>query len=290
MHSFKVAVIGLGAMGLPVAENLGKKLAIQAWNRSPEIRCKNASGLISQVTDLKEVDAEIILTFLPDDVAVFETLKKGLLKSLQANDLLVVMGTVSPTAMLAINAVVGERGARAIDAPVSGGDAGAKSGELSIMVGASRDDFLVIQPILALIGKLVKHVGALGSGQALKACNQIIVGANLLAIAEALSLSRQFNIEDKDFFDVISNGLAGSTALNVKWEKLSTSNFSQGGKSQYQLKDLRIALAAAESLNFNLPLTQLLSEIFRKHVESGNSELDHSSIILKYQEDTSDEN
>lgn len=288
MHSFKVAVIGLGAMGLPVAENLGKKLAIQTWNRSPESRCENTNRLITQITDLKEVDAEIILTFLADDGAVIETLKNGLMETLQKNDLLVVMGTVSPAAMLAINKIVGEKGARAIDAPVSGGDAGAKSGELSIMVGASGADFLVVEPILKLIGKLVKHVGALGSAQALKACNQIIVGANLLAIAEALTLSRQFNIKDSDFFDIISNGLAGSNALNVKWEKLLTNNFSQGGKSKYQLKDLRIASSEAETLEIDLPLTRLLTEIFRKHVESGNSDLDHSSIILSYKEGKND--
>jgi 2-hydroxy-3-oxopropionate reductase len=128
-------------------------------------------------------------------------------------------------------------------------------------------------------------VGGLGAAQGLKACNQILVGGNLVAIAEALSLSRKFGISDQDFFDVISNGLAGSTTLTTKWSKLASKDFSDGGKSAFQLKDLLIALEAATGAGLNLPLTQLLSDLYQEHVNNGNSDLDHSSIIKSYESD-----
>jgi len=153
------------------------------------------------------------------------------------------------------------------------------------MVGGSRQDYLRLLPFLTIIGSSIKHVGELGSAQGLKACNQIMVGGNLVAIAEALSLSRKFGISDQDFFDVISNGLAGSNALNTKWPKLSSGDFSDGGKSSFQLKDLLIALEAAAGAELNLPLTNLLTDLYQQHIDKGNSDLDHSSIIKSYESD-----
>jgi 2-hydroxy-3-oxopropionate reductase len=177
------------------------------------------------------------------------------------------------------------KGARAVDAPVSGGDVGAQEASLSIMVGGSNQDFARILPFLKVIGASIKHVGELGSAQGLKACNQILVGGNLVAIAEALALSRKFGISDQDFFDVISNGLAGSTTLTTKWSKLRSGDFSNGGKSSFQLKDLLIALEAASGAGLKLPLTELLSDLYQEHIDKGNSDLDHSSIIKSYESD-----
>jgi 2-hydroxy-3-oxopropionate reductase len=153
------------------------------------------------------------------------------------------------------------------------------------MVGGSSQDYARLLPFFSTIGSSIKHVGGLGAAQGLKACNQVIVGGNLVAIAEALSLSRKFGISDQDFFDVISNGLAGSTALNTKWPKLASKDFSNGGKSAFQLKDLLIALEAANGARLNLPLTQLLSDLYQEHIDNGNSDLDHSSIIKSYESD-----
>jgi 2-hydroxy-3-oxopropionate reductase len=153
------------------------------------------------------------------------------------------------------------------------------------MVGGSSQDYARILPFLKVIGASIKHVGELGSAQGLKACNQILVGGNLVAIAEALALSRKFGISDQDFFDVISNGLAGSTTLTTKWPKLISGDFSNGGKSSFQLKDLLIALEAADGAGLNLPMTQLLSDMYQEHVDNGNSDLDHSSIIKSYESD-----
>lgn len=283
MHQYAIGVIGLGAIGRPIAQNLSTKFHIQAWNRDPQKYLNLQNDSVAVAENLSSFDASVILTVLPNSHEVFEVLHNGLLNTLEKDDLLVVMGTVSPESMRIIDELVGTKGARAVDAPVSGGDLGAQEARLSIMVGGSRQDYLRILPFFTVIGSSIKHVGELGSAQGLKACNQIMVGGNLVAIAEALSLSRKFGISDQDFFDVISNGLAGSNALNTKWPKLSSGDFSDGGKSSFQLKDLLIALEAAAGAELNLPLTNLLTDLYQQHIDNGNSELDHSSIIKSYE-------
>jgi 2-hydroxy-3-oxopropionate reductase len=283
MHQYAIGVIGLGAIGRPIAQNLSTKFHIQAWNRDPQKYLNLQSDSVAVAENLSSFDASVVLTVLPNSDEVLEVLHNGLLNTLEKDDLLVVMGTVSPESMRIIDELVGTKGARAVDAPVSGGDLGAQEARLSIMVGGSRQDYLRILPFFTVIGSSIKHVGELGSAQGLKACNQIMVGGNLVAIAEALSLSRKFGISDQDFFDVISNGLAGSNALSTKWPKLSSGDFSDGGKSSFQLKDLLIALEAAAGAELNLPLTNLLTDLYQQHIDNGNSELDHSSIIKSYE-------
>jgi len=285
MHHYEIGVIGLGAIGEPIAHNLSSKFQIQIWNRNPQ-KCLNfKANSVSIAQNLNSFDAGVILTVLPNSDEVIEVLHNGLLETLDKDDLLVVMGTVSPESMFEINELVGTKGARAVDAPVSGGDVGAQEARLSIMVGGGSQDYARILPFLKVIGTSIKHVGEIGSAQGLKACNQILVGGNLVAIAEALSLSRKFGISDQDFFDVISNGLAGSTTLTTKWSKLISGDFSNGGKSSFQLKDLLIALEAASGAGLKLPLTQLLSDMYQEHIDKGNSDLDHSSIIKSYESD-----
>ena len=285
MHHYEIGVIGLGAIGEPIAHNLSSKFQIQIWNRNPQ-KCLNfKANSVSIAQNLNSFDAGVILTVLPNSDEVIEVLHNGLLETLDKDDLLVVMGTVSPESMFEINELVGTKGARAVDAPVSGGDVGAQEARLSIMVGGGSQDYAQILPFLKVIGASIKHVGELGSAKGLKACNQILVGGNLVAIAEALSLSRKFGISDQDFFDVISNGLAGSTTLTTKWSKLISGDFSNGGKSSFQLKDLLIALEAASGAGLKLPLTQLLSDMYQEHIDKGNSDLDHSSIIKSYESD-----
>ena len=285
MHHYEIGVIGLGAIGEPIAHNLSSKFQIQIWNRNPQKYLNFKANSVSIAQNLNSFDAGVILTVLPNSDEVFDVLNNGLLETLDKDDLLVVMGTVSPESMIQINELVGTKGARAVDAPVSGGDVGAQEARLSIMVGGGSQDYARILPFLKVIGASIKHVGEIGSAQGLKACNQILVGGNLVAIAEALSLSRKFGISDQDFFDVISNGLAGSTTLTTKWSKLISGDFSNGGKSSFQLKDLLIALEAADGAGLKLPLTQLLSDMYQEHIDKGNSDLDHSSIIKSYDSD-----
>ena len=282
MTQFDAAVVGLGAIGLPVALNLSKTFTVQGWNRSPIAQSDLKSSSVVLVTDLSELNASNYLVVLSDEAAIMETLGKGLLELLNPDDLIIVLSTISPESMHKIQEKVQSKGARVVDAPVSGGDIGAQRGELSIMVSGEHDDCARAEKFLKQTSKSIRNVGALGRAQTLKACNQIIVGAHLVALAESLSLARRNGVSDQDFFDVISNGLAGSTALNVKWEKLVSGDFTQGGKSEYQLKDMGIALEIARQVSLTLPLSQTVAEIYKIHKELGNAELDHSSVLLQY--------
>ena len=282
MSQINVGVLGLGAIGLPVALNLSKSINVQAWNRTRERYSLLQGSQVQPIENFSEFNTSIFLVFLPDEKSILEILAHGLLDVMQKDDLLVVMGTVSPLSMKKINQIIVSKDARSIDAPVSGGDVGAQRGELSIMVGGSNLDFKRIEPVLSLTAKSVRHVGSLGQAQTLKACNQIIVGANLVAIAESLTLARRSGISDEDFFSVISTGLAGSSALNTKWEKLTSGNFTAGGKSDYQLKDMKVALDIAHSISLSLPISELVTEIYEVNRKLGNSELDHCSVILQY--------
>jgi len=205
-----------------------------------------------------------------------------LLDVLNTDDLLVVMSTISPDAMHSIQGKIQTKGARVIDAPVSGGDVGAQRGELSIMLAGDPNDCARAEKLLVKTAKSIRNVGSLGKAQTLKACNQIIVGAHLVALAESLALARRNGISDQDFFDVISQGLAGSTVLNTKWEKVVSGDFTKGGKSDYQLKDLNIALDVAKRISLTVPLTETVTEIYRIQKELGYADLDHSSVLLQY--------
>lgn len=283
MHKYQIGLAGLGAIGLPVAKNIGASVEVQVWNRNHEKYSFRKNSLIHPLQRLADFDASIILTVLPNSDEVLELLNNGLLGVIAKGDLLVVMGTVSPESMQIINSLLATKGARAVDAPVSGGDIGAQQGTLSIMVGGLESDFKKLKPFLLKTASSVRYVGALGSAQALKAANQIIVGGNLVALAEGLTLTRKYGISDDDFFEVIANGLAGSTVLNSKWSKISSGDFANGGKSAFQLKDLEIALRQAELLGLDLPLTELIATLYKAHTLRGHGDLDHSSIIKNYQ-------
>lgn len=282
MAQFDAAVIGLGAIGLPVSINLSRSFTVQGWNRSPvdHVDFKNSSVQLTE--KLSDLSTSIYLIVLSDEDSIHEILDNGLLDVLNTDDLLVVMSTISPDAMHSIQGKIQTRGARVIDAPVSGGDVGAQRGELSIMLAGDPNDCARAEKLLAKTAKSIRNVGSLGKAQTLKACNQIIVGAHLVALAESLALARRNGISDQDFFDVISQGLAGSTVLNTKWEKVVSGDFSKGGKSDYQLKDLNIALDIAKRISLTVPLTETVTEIYRIQKELGYADLDHSSVLLQY--------
>ncbi len=283
MSQFDAGVIGLGAIGLPVAINLSKEFRIQGWNRS-HIQLTDSNSSVHFVSDLRDLNTATFIMALSDEQSIFQVLENGLLEILKTDDLLIILSTISPDAMHAIFDRIKAKNARVIDAPVSGGDIGAQRGELSVMVSGDPSDCARAERFLKKTARTIRNVGSLGAAQTLKACNQIIVGAHLVALAEGLSLARRNGISDHDFYDVISQGLAGSTALNVKWEKVVSGDFSGGGKSQYQLKDMGIALEIAQQVSLKLPMAEVVAEIYKIHSELGNSNLDHSSIVLQYLE------
>lgn len=284
MNSYDAGVVGLGAIGLPVSNNLSQKFKIQGWNRSELDTSKVHNQNLHIVKDIKEFNTSLFFVLLSDENSIFEVLDNGLLEKIKTGDLLVIMSTISPKAMFEIQARIELKGARVIDAPVSGGDVGAQKAELAIMLAGDPEDCTRANTFLASTAKSIRYVGTLGQAQILKACNQVIVGANLVALAEALTMARDGGISDHDFFEVISNGLGGSTVLNTKWEKLISGKFEMGGKSKYQLKDMRIALEIAKTLALPLPLSEVVAEIYQIQINRGLGNLDHSSVILQYME------
>ena len=282
MSEFDAGVIGLGAIGVPVSINLSRSFTVQGWNRSPIDHAGLMSSSVQLIESISDLSASIYLIVVSDEESIFDVLRNGLLEILKPNDLLIILSTISPDAMFRIQESIQGKGARVVDAPVSGGDVGAQRGELSIMLAGDPEDCTRAEKILAPTAKSIRYVGALGKAQTLKACNQIIVGAHLVALAESLTLARRNGISDQDFFDVISHGLAGSSALNTKWEKVVSGDFSKGGRSEYQLKDMNIALEIAQKISLSLPLSETVTEIYRIHKELGHADLDHSSVLLQY--------
>lgn len=281
LRNDNVAVIGLGAMGLPIAINLGKAgVSVQAWNRSaPALDRAVAEGKVSKLSDIKDVDASIVLTVLPDLPQVEELLTLGLEDALHSGDLLVVMGTVSPVGVAELGKRLAGKGIRVVDAPLSGGDVGAWKAELSIMTGGEKSDHDALVPTFEKIGTTIRHLGPLGSGEMAKACNQIVVAATLTALAEAVTLGRKAGLDTKVLLDILAGGLAGSQVLNVKREKIESGDFTPGGSATFQLKDLRFALEAGAATGAALPMTSEVAALYSALVNAGDGSLDHSSIV-----------
>lgn len=280
LRNQKVAVIGLGAIGAPVAVNLAKKGAsVEVWNRSKGALGGAITAGATVVEDLAQIDAAIVLTALPDLEQVESVLANGLQSALKPGDILVVMGTVSPVAIKQLGIKLNQFGIHLVDAPVSGGDVGAQNGTLSIMVGAELEEFEALLPTFKLIGTTVRHLGPLGTGEMAKACNQIVVAVTLSAIAEAITLGRNAGLDIQVLLDILEGGLANSQVLNVKREKIESGDFTPGGSAAFQLKDLNFAIEAGIETGTALPTTQTVTSLFEALVAFGDGQLDHSSII-----------
>jgi 2-hydroxy-3-oxopropionate reductase len=278
MSEKQVAVIGLGVMGLPVVRNLVKAgITTEVWNRSEPSILKAVEAGASRAANLSDVSAPIVLTVLPDIKEVREVIANGL--TLNPGTLLVVMGTVSPVAMVDLAEELSAKEIRVVDAPMSGGDVGAIDGTLSIMVGAEQSDYEELLPIFQAIGKTIRLLGPVGSGQLTKACNQVVVAITLTALGEAVTLARKSGLDAHAVLDILSGGLANSQALQIKREKIESGDFTPGGFSKFQLKDLRFALESAIATGVELPVTSVVTELFTDLVKNGDGDLDHSAII-----------
>ena len=280
LRNNKVTVVGLGAIGLPVAINLAKSGAPTfVWNRSQTPTDKAVAAGATQFKNLSDNDSAIVLTVLPDLPQVDEVLANGLEESMKSGDVLVVMGTVSPIKVAELAKRLSTKGIRLLDAPVSGGDVGAQKATLSIMVGGDAKDLADVLPTFEKIGQTIRHLGPVGAGEMAKACNQIIVAATLTAIAEAITLGRRAGLDTTVLIDILAGGLAGSQALNVKRSKIESNDYTPGGAANFQLKDLRFALEAGAATGTSLTMTEEVTKLYTALVESGNGGLDHSGII-----------
>ncbi|MHB0876214.1 MAG: 2-hydroxy-3-oxopropionate reductase [Anaerolineae bacterium] len=280
----RVGYIGLGIMGKPMARHLleaGYSLTVHNRSRAAvdEMVALGASGAHSAA----EVAAasDIVFTCLPDspDVDLVVTGPDGILAGIRPGSVYVDTSTISPVVTKRLAAAIAEKGATMLDAPVSGGQVGAEKATLSFMVGGEAEAFERVQPLFAVMGKTMVHVGPSGAGQITKAANQIVVALTHQAVAEALVLAAKAGVDPAKVVQAISGGAARCWALENRAPRLLQRDFQPGFYASYHLKDLGIALDAAGSVGAVLPATALVRECYRSLVSTGHGKEDHSAVV-----------
>ena len=281
----RVGFVGLGLMGMPMARNLaGAGYELVLYNRTSEKAAQLArEGGARVANGPREVaeESDVTITMLPGPPEVEKIVagKEGLLEGAREGSLLVDMSTSSPVLAQRLAEMARERGVGMLDAPVSGADVGAEEGTLSIMVGGEDDDFGRAKPLLEVMGKKVVHVGPPGTGQVVKACNQIVVALTIEAVSEALVLGSKAGVNPGKILDVLSGGLAANKVMEVKREKLLSHDFEPGGKVEFHRKDLVIALETGREYEVALPVTSLVDQMFGALIAAGRGGWDHSALL-----------
>lgn len=281
----KVGFVGLGIMGRAMARNLmdaGYDLVLHNRTREKAEELAERGG--AEVADSPAGVARgsaVVFTMLPGppEVEAVVAGDDGLLEGAREGTLLVDMSTSSPVLARELARKAAERGISMLDAPVSGGDVGAREGTLSIMVGGGEEDFERVRPLFEVMGGTVTRVGSSGAGQVVKACNQVVVALAIEAVSEALVLGSKAGVEPRKIVEALSGGLAASKVLEVKGEKLLRRDFEPGGKAEFQHKDLGIALAAAREYGVPLPVTAVVDQMFGALKAKGRGGLDHSALL-----------
>jgi 2-hydroxy-3-oxopropionate reductase len=279
-----VGFIGLGIMGGPMAAHLvnagheviGFDLVPESLTRLADDGGK-AAGSVAEVA----VSAEIVITMLPDHPHVEAVAfgPEGVLDNASEGLLLIDMSTIRPESSLAIAQAAKAKGIRVLDAPVSGGEAGAKQAALSIMVGGDAADFTAAKPLFDALGKTVVHVGPHGAGQVVKAANQLVVGGTYALVAEAIVLLEASGVEARTGLDVLAGGLAASRILDLKRETMVARQFAPGFRIDLHHKDMGIVLAAARQAGVSLPVTGLVAQLVAAARAMGHGGLDHSALL-----------
>src|SRR6266852_7321083 len=280
----RIGFIGLGLMGKPMARHLlSAGFPLTVFNRSQpaidELEREGAQAASSPRAVAEQSD--IVITMLPDgpDVEAVVEGPGGLLAGAREGMLLIDMSTISPITTRYLASVLEPHGVRALDAPVSGGEEGAKSATLSIMVGGSEEDFQRAQPLFSVLGKTITYCGPGGSGQIVKACNQVLVALIIEAISEALVLGAKAGVAPDIILKVLSGGLAQNRFLDLRGSSMIQHSFEPGGKAAFHLKDLKIAKQVAQECSVVLPMGTLVEQLFTALVASGKGDLDHSALL-----------
>jgi 2-hydroxy-3-oxopropionate reductase len=263
-----VGFIGLGVMGAPMARNLveaGHPLVVHNRSREP-VDALAAAGA-EPASSAREVAerAGIVITMLPDSPAVEDVVlgEDGVLDAASDGDLLIDMSTIHPTLSVALARAGRERGVGVLDAPVSGGDAGAREGALSIMVGGEEADLERARPLLDVLGKTIIHVGGPGAGQVVKACNQVVVAVTIAAVSEALVLGSKAGVEPERILDVLGGGLAANRVMEMRRDNFLEHDFTPGFRIDLHHKDLDIALESGAAYGVPLAVTALVQQHLR---------------------------
>ena len=278
-----VGFIGLGLMGRPMSTNLhaaGAEVVIH--NRSRVVVDALAAEGLSPAHSPREVAerAPVVIVMATDTPAVEQIVNAddGIANGIAPGGLVIDMGTTAVEATRALAQTIESRGAHYVDAPVSGGEIGAKAGTLTIMAGGSQEAISRAMPCFEVMGASVTHVGDAGAGQIAKAANQVIVGLTIGAVAEALALAKCAGADPANVREALLGGFAASRILEVHGQRMIDGAFTPGGKATTQRKDLQQALDLAASIGLELPATTLSRDLYDRLIASGGGDLDHSGL------------
>jgi 2-hydroxy-3-oxopropionate reductase len=279
-----IAFIGLGIMGSPMAVHLAKAgHRVAGYNRTPEKAgpLVEAGGRAAESIADAVRDAEVVCVMVPDSPDVTDVLagEGGVFDNAKAGTLVIDFSSIRPDVTTELAEQAAAKDMRLVDAPVSGGEAGAVNAALSIMVGGEADDFEAAKPFLDTVGKTVVHVGPSGAGQTVKAANQLIVAANIEALAEAVVFLEAYGVDTEAALEVLGGGLAGSKVLDQKKQNMLDRSFDPGFRIALHHKDLGIVTAAARQAGVVVPLGGLVAQLMASALANGDGGLDHSALL-----------
>lgn len=278
----RIGFIGLGVMGMPMALNLiqaGYGLTVHRVKEHSRILVDEGAVAASSAKVVAERSDAVIL-MLPDTPDVEQVLfsEDGVLAGLRPGALVIDMSSISPVVTVGLAEKVKEAGADYVDAPVSGGDVGARDGTLTIFVGGDRGPVGRAMPLLEVMGTTITHMGGVGAGQATKVVNQVIVGLTIEAVAEGLALAEASGIDPAKVREALSGGFASSRILDLHGKRMVERTFEPGFRIRLHRKDLGLALAAAAHYNITLPGTRQTATQMDEALSRNWGELDHSAL------------
>ncbi len=280
----RIAVLGIGMMGFPMARRLCEAgCTVSVWNRS-STKAERLQPFGATVADTPAdavAQADVVITLLEHGGVVEDVLfQQGTTAGLRPGTLVVDMSSIQPHQARDHASRLAAQGVQHLDAPVSGGTVGAEQGTLAIMAGGEAADFERVLPVFELLGKAV-HVGPHGAGQLAKLANQMIVGITIGAVAEALLLCEKGGADMAKVRQAISGGFADSRILQVHGQRMVERDFSKRAAMTVQLKDMRNALATADKIGFEAPITGLFEQLFAQGVDHGLADMDHSALFVE---------
>jgi len=280
----KVGYIGLGLMGKSMARNILKAgFPVVVHNRSQSAIDELVAEGATRANSPKEVaqQVDVVFTNLPDSPDVEKVVlgENGIIAGAHDGLIFVDNSTIKPASARMIAKKLSEKNVLALDAPVSGGDIGAKNGTLTIMIGGDASALEKVMPIFQAMGKTITHVGEAGAGQVAKAANQIMVAAQMVAMGELLVFSKKAGVDPRKVVEAIKAGAAQCWALDVKPPRLFDGNRNPGFKAYMQLKDLKIVLDTAKEYEIPVSGTTTNTELFQQMIDASMGELDNSAVV-----------
>ena len=278
-----IGFIGLGIMGRPMAANLikaGNELVLHSRSGVPE-DLKALGGVASSSPAAVARKADVVITMLPDTPDLEAVLfgPDGVAEGLRPGAIVIDMSSISPIATRDFASRIAERGGAYVDAPVSGGEIGAREASLTIMVGGEEEDCRKIWPLLETMGRSVTRIGSVSAGQTAKVANQIVVALTLQAVAEGLTFAARSGVDPAVVREALLGGFANSRVLDVHGKRMIEGKFAPGFRIALHRKDLDLALSTASRLNQPLPATALVQQLFAACAGSGFGEADHSALV-----------